>query len=163
MNPGQRYAAVALVIDFEMRILMIQRPKKPRDPWSGHMAFPGGKVEEQDADLKATAERECEEEVGISLPAQGEFLGALSVLQHPKLSIGAFVYYLPEQPDLNCNEEVEEYFWISLQELASTQRTFISHSFNQTKRRFPAIPLLDVPIWGISLNFLDQLLTRMES
>ena len=161
MRSEQRYAAVALLIDVDMNILMIQRPRKESDPWSGHMAFPGGRFEQKDSDLKATAERECSEEVGVFLADCSQFLGALSVLQHPRLSVAAFVYYLPRRPRLICNEEVADYFWLSLQQLAVTQRGVVRHTFQEAERSFPAIHLVEVPIWGISLNFLDQIFKRV--
>ncbi|MFN7699333.1 MAG: NUDIX domain-containing protein [Deltaproteobacteria bacterium] len=34
-------------------VLFIRRAEKPGDPWSGHMAFPGGKQEPGDPDLTA--------------------------------------------------------------------------------------------------------------
>ena len=45
----------------------------------GQVALPGGKFEMLDADLRATALREAEEEVGL-LPASVEILGALDDL-----------------------------------------------------------------------------------
>ena len=162
MKVGHRYAAVSLLIDADMNLLMIQRPLHPGDPWSGHMAFPGGKVEPQDADLKVTAERECWAEVGVSLTDKAQYLGALSVLQHPRLSVAAFVYYLSERPSLNCNDkEVADYFWIPLLKLSRAERGVVRYTLNKGEQSFPAIHLLEVPIWGISLSFLDQLLKRV--
>jgi 8-oxo-dGTP pyrophosphatase MutT (NUDIX family) len=49
----------------EPTVLMIRRAHRG-DPWSGHMAFPGGRVEPGDADALAAAYRETYEEVGIA-------------------------------------------------------------------------------------------------
>ena len=52
-------------------ILFIKRAEKPGDPWSGHMAFPGGHLEPKDADLKEhVACRETLEEIGLDLKPQ---------------------------------------------------------------------------------------------
>jgi 8-oxo-dGTP pyrophosphatase MutT (NUDIX family) len=49
----------------EPAVLMIERAQRG-DPWSGHMAFPGGRIEAGDADARAAAYRETREEVGIA-------------------------------------------------------------------------------------------------
>ena len=50
-------ASVALIFKRNGRLCMIRRPKKEADPWSGHMAFPGGREALQDQNLRETAER----------------------------------------------------------------------------------------------------------
>ena len=58
---GSARAAVAIVVRprvDEDEILLIRRSQRADDPWSGHMAFPGGRSEPSDADLCATAIRE---------------------------------------------------------------------------------------------------------
>ena len=54
-------AAVAAILrpsgDSGLELLYIVRRRVPKDPWSGHIAFPGGRVEPSDASLRATAER----------------------------------------------------------------------------------------------------------
>ncbi len=48
-------------------LLFIRRAEKSGDPWSGHMAFPGGHMESSDASLLAAAIRETQEEIGLDL------------------------------------------------------------------------------------------------
>ncbi|RKP07586.1 NUDIX hydrolase domain-like protein, partial [Thamnocephalis sphaerospora] len=58
-------------------ILYIRRTSNPRDPWSGQIAFPGGKREHGETDRQAT-ERETREEVGLDLCSESfTFIGAL--------------------------------------------------------------------------------------
>src|SRR5829696_8692147 len=67
-----RRAAVALVLRrnlSEAEMLVIKRSVSERDHWSGHLALPGGRVEEGDASLLAAAVRETLEEVGVDLEA----------------------------------------------------------------------------------------------
>ncbi len=74
-----REAAVAVILrpdDADTRILFIKRAEKRGDPWSGHMAFPGGHREPRDPDLRSAAERETLEEIGLDLE-RAEYLGPL--------------------------------------------------------------------------------------
>lgn len=60
-------------------LLFVKRTTRDGDKWSGHVAFPGGKREEGDADDHATAARETLEEIGLDLQGSGDFafLGSL--------------------------------------------------------------------------------------
>ena len=156
-----RHAAVAMIFDDQHRVLMMQRAKHKGDPWSGHMGFPGGGYEQQDENIRKTAERECREEMGIDLVQSAYFLGGLRRLSHPKITVDAFVYLLQESVEIVANEEVADIFWISLHDLNNEQfKGTIDHVFQNTPRKFPAItiPNVPVPIWGISLEFINQAL-----
>ena len=51
-----------------LMLLFIRRAINPRDPWSGNVAFPGGKQDPDDGDDdERTAMRETQEEVGLDL------------------------------------------------------------------------------------------------
>lgn len=53
-------AAVATIISQEPvpGVLVLKRRANPRDPWSGHYAFPGGRRDDTDASLLDTCLRE---------------------------------------------------------------------------------------------------------
>lgn len=123
---GTRQAAVAVILrpaGEDTDILFIKRAQKRGDPWSGHMAFPGGHLEDADADLRAAAERETLEEIGLDLAA-AEYLGALDHQRAmPRgrtldMLIAPHVFALPDTPDaapdLRLNFEVDEVVWTPL-------------------------------------------------
>ena len=59
--PGPFAAAVAAILrqaPSGLEVLFIKRAERDGDPWSGHMAFPGGRREPHDSDLYSTALRE---------------------------------------------------------------------------------------------------------
>src|SRR5262249_34331336 len=97
-------------------LLFIQRARRAGDPWSGHMAFPGGRVDPTDRDARAAAERETLEEVGVDL-ARAASRGRLDDLNAgirvvAPLVLSAFVYALPARAALVPNHEVEEALWV---------------------------------------------------
>src|SRR5690349_5327166 len=112
-------AAVAAVLreregTHGLEVLMIRRAEHPKDPWSGHMALPGGRVDESDADPLAAAIRETREELGLDLVASGRKLGELShlvAMAHGKplpMTVVPFVFALHTDPPLVLNHEVQE-------------------------------------------------------
>src|SRR5512147_2036461 len=78
-EPLPRQSAVSIVLREPAsgpEVLFIRRSEREGDLWSGHVAFPGGRVEPGEGPLEA-AIRETEEEVGIDLRAVAERIGAL--------------------------------------------------------------------------------------
>ncbi len=139
IEPGARTRQAAVAVILRERpgthpgthsgtdILFIQRAEKAGDPWSGHMAFPGGHLDPGDADLRAAAERETLEEIGLDL-GPAEYLGALDHQQaQPRgrtidMLIAPHVFVIEGDPLCTPNHEVQEVVWTSLDELASNRR-----------------------------------------
>ncbi len=79
---GRIQAAVALVLvpgSEGPELLLIKRTERDDDPWSGQMAMPGGRRDEEDHDLLQTAIRETREETSVDL-GEAEVLGELDDL-----------------------------------------------------------------------------------
>ena len=124
---GQTRAAVAAVLrpgEKGAEILFIHRSEDPRDPWSGHMAFPGGRVDPGDADPLAAAARETREEVGIDLHSIAEQIGRLSDVaaigrgRPLNMVIIPFVFAADSVPPLTPNHEVAAVVWVPASFLA---------------------------------------------
>lgn len=123
---GARAAAVMLALrarpDNEPELLMIQRAVAERDPWSGHIACPGGRAEPVDADLAATAIRETYEETGVDIARDGRVLGHLDDVRPmsphlPPLVIRPYVALVRRDVRIVPSEEVAAAFWVPLSEL----------------------------------------------
>jgi len=160
-------AAVALVLRERAgaaEILFIERAEKDGDPWSGHMAFPGGRVDPTDETPERAAIRETFEEVGLAL-ARGERLGRLDDLEGrhagrpPGLVISAFVYHL-EAPDelVPQQSEVREAFWVPVRRLVEPDRR-VRRAFRDTGSfEFPGIVVGEPDrhvVWGLTYRFLE--------
>ena len=147
-------------------LLFIERAKREGDPWSGHMAFPGGRVDPGDRDTREAAERETLEEVGLSL-AGSAYLGRLDDLQgrpaRPTgaLVVSAHVFLTDDPPPLSLNREVEEAFWFPVSALLEPSRHIIYPHARFEDRELPGI-LIGTPdrhiVWGLTYRFLDILL-----
>lgn len=163
---GQGRAAVALVLrerEGRPEVLFIERAEHEGDPWSGHMAFPGGRVDPGDPDPRRAAERETLEEVGLHLET-AELLGRLDDLHGrraagvPSLVISGFVYRVAETPPLRPNHEVQQAFWFPLADLHDRER-FVPHALElEREATFPGIrvgqPGRHV-VWGLTYRFLE--------
>jgi 8-oxo-dGTP pyrophosphatase MutT (NUDIX family) len=164
---GRRQAAVSLVLRGEPErpeVLFIERARHPADPWSGHMAFPGGRMDPGDVDARAAAERETLEEVGLSLDGSLP-LGRLDDLEghHAGRAVGmvisAWVYHVAEPGALVTNHEVEEALWVPLDFIVDPERHLEFAHPDLAGRRFRGI-VVGRPdrhvVWGLTYRFLDD-------
>ncbi|HXJ37168.1 MAG TPA: CoA pyrophosphatase [Candidatus Eisenbacteria bacterium] len=161
---GRQRAAVAIVLHegaAGAEMLFIERAERFGDPWSGQMAFPGGRMDPGDADERAAAERETLEEVGLDL-AGAERLGRLDDLHAgirlvAPLVLSPFVYRIDARPALTPNHEVRETLWVPLRTLSDPAH-HVDHRWALS--RFPGI-LVGEPgrhvVWGLTYQVLEGL------
>jgi len=171
---ARRRASVAVVLrdrGAEAELLFIERARREGDPWSGHMAFPGGRREPEDRNGRAAAERETFEEVGVSLGGS-RCLGRLDDLEgRPTtpgggLVVSAYVYHLAEPSALLPNCEVEAAFWFPVASLLEPERQTMYPHAKYDGKHLPGILVgrLDRHIvWGLTYRFLDVLLSAVGS
>jgi 8-oxo-dGTP pyrophosphatase MutT (NUDIX family) len=163
-EPGGMNAAVAVTLSEDERgtlLLLMRRAERDGDPWSGHLAFPGGHLDASDASRRHAAERETREEVGLD-PGQAECLGQLDDLRGVAVSIvvSAFVYVIETPGAFVLSDEVREAFWVPLDELLDSSRHVTqSFEYQGNALELPAIDLGDgggPPLWGLTYHFLEQ-------
>ena len=105
------------------RLLLIRRAERAGDPWSGHLALPGGRYHAADADLLATAIRETQEETGIHLErdwcrAQLDDLVPRTPTL-PPIVVRPFVFLVPEAVTPGVSSEVGYSTWLPLAHLVA--------------------------------------------
>jgi 8-oxo-dGTP pyrophosphatase MutT (NUDIX family) len=162
----QGRAAVAVVLRDDagpMELLFIERASCEGDPWSGDIAFPGGRIDEGDASPQAAAERETLEEVGLSLDAAAP-LGRLDDLFGMKTAtsgivVSAFVYHVRQPSVLMPNHEVQDAFWFPIDALLDRRR-HIAY-LEERGLQSPGIVVANEGrrvVWGLTYRFLTHLL-----
>ena len=163
-----RQAAVAIVLRAEynqLEVLLIERASHKNDPWSGQMAFPGGRREQEDVSAQAAAERETREELGVSLE-NAEFLGRIDELQGRHsgraidLVISPFVYFLEHNVVLSPNYEVADAVWVPFSTLQNMKYQVMHVYDRKYNRTHPGIRLGENDtriVWGLTYRFLGSL------
>lgn len=171
-GPERPLACVALVLAGTPQrpaMCFIRRADRPDDPWSGHMAFPGGRADPGDASAQAVAEREAAEEVGLRLDP-GHLIAPLTELpvrargRTMGLQLAAFVYGLEgAPPELTPqSEEVAQALWVPLERVydpASRMRYLFDRDGEVMD--FPALGIDGHVIWGLTYRVLSELGERV--
>lgn len=168
-----RHAAVALILTLDpagdLELLMIKRATFEGDPWSGHIALPGGRQEPFDASLAETAVREAREETAVDLARAGRLLGRLDDVEPrtprlPPLVIAPFVFALDATAPLAPSAEVAEAFWVpvaALQDPAAEREIVLELTGGPLRVR--SFQHAGHTIWGLTERILRQLLALLAS
>jgi 8-oxo-dGTP pyrophosphatase MutT (NUDIX family) len=163
--PGRTDAAVLVPLYLDAGALHAVFTKR-RDDLSRHageISFPGGRQDSPDEDLRRTALREADEEIGLppdavelvgALPPQGTFVTSYKI--HPFVGIIEPGLAWTPQPT-----EVEEVLELSLADLVSgfEMKRLIRRG---VPIRTPAYTVDGNLIWGATARIVQNLLERLE-
>jgi len=167
--PHTTRAAVALVLrpgPDGPEMLFIERARKEGDPWSGHLAFPGGRLEPSDPDARAAAERETLEEVGLDLRGS-RFAGEVGTVCGDRLpvTVRCFAYAVGGGEPLRPNHEVAHAFWVPLGVFLDPSRHLtLRPRFSGADEPEPAVRLAEPHrpvLWGITYRLVRQFFSRL--
>ena len=167
LRPVLKRSAVAMILREhrgETQILMIKRAEFRGDPWSGHMAFPGGRMESADRHGLDAARRETLEEIGVDLDPAACFGRLSEIMTHLRLRrrplvISPFLFRLEDEVDFTPNYEVDEVIWVPLHFLADrSNREAMTWQRGRVQIPLPCYVYRGRRIWGLSLMMLDELM-----
>jgi 8-oxo-dGTP pyrophosphatase MutT (NUDIX family) len=174
---SRRLAAIALVLrpgsgplgEIEPELLMIKRAEAEGDPWSGHVACPGGRMDPGDHDLEQTAIRETWEETGVDLARDGLVLGALDDISPrsptlPPIIVRPFVAVVKPEIEIVQSSEVAEAFWVPLTALRERAAwgTAMVPVRGHGQRQVMAFRHGEYTVWGLTERVLRQFLEYLD-
>ena len=157
------HAAVAMILretrSGPVETLFIRRVEHPNDPWSGHMAFPGGRMDPDDGAIESVARRETFEEIGIEMDDK-LLIGRMDDIDGARgrpvtLWVTPFVYRCPVQAELELGLEVADSVWIPLTYLAdpSNVRPYFLPA-GPPDYGFPSFQYGHYTVWGLTYRIL---------
>ncbi len=166
LKPSQHDAAVALILreqSNQIELLLIERAIIPGDPWSGQLAFPGGRVAITDNNLCSTAIRETAEETGIILNEQ-MLIGRLDdeTGNLIEVQVACFVFIVENKSKVALSNEVKDLFWCSLDKVCNPA---LKKTYTIESRPVPAIDILghERPLlWGLTYRFVNNLSSLLK-
>ncbi len=165
------HAAVAAIFraptdHHEAQVLLIRRAEREGDPWSGHMAFPGGKREASDTSLFVTALRETQEEVGLDLQRHARLVTrmpsvpALTRSKRGGMLVTPFIFALdkPEHDEFVLSPEVADAYWVPVGPMARGEiATTFPYRHEGTLLQLPAFLVQERIVWGLTHRMLSML------
>ncbi len=162
-KPTEKTRKSAILILFyekesEIYFCLIKRPKY-EGHHSGQIAFPGGKFEVKDGDLRTTALREANEEIGIDLN-NVHIVNKLTTLFIPisDFIVKPFIAVAKTTPTFTpSSHEVEYLISIRLTDLLSTPLKETEVYTPKEPIVAPAFTIENEKIWGATAMILSEL------
>jgi len=145
--------------------LFVRRSEVAGDPWSGHVALPGGRREPDDADLLDTARRETLEETGLRLERE-DYLGRLGEIHPlskrlPSICVTPFVAWMAAHQEVRVNHELTGHVWVPVSALSDPAYRSTLVREPPSPRERPAIDFEGDVIWGLTLGIVEDFLAAL--
>ena len=163
-------AAVALIYRggiTEGELFFIQRAHRPGDPWSGDMAFPGGRLQTGDTSSRDTAMRETGEETGLDLYQSGRYQERLTdrlTRHHSRwrpMVVTPHVFAWQGDDALRLNHEARHGVWIPMDYLSNPDnRSTLIFRTRVGPITLPCCRYQGYCIWGLSYRMMVEFLER---
>ncbi|OGD53988.1 hypothetical protein A3K81_00560 [Candidatus Bathyarchaeota archaeon RBG_13_60_20] len=155
------HAAVAILVrptTDDLEFFLVKRAEALGDPWSGDMAFPGGKKTPGDRSLMDTVAREVREETGIDLDASRAvgFMEPLFSNMRKTLCVQPIIYRLDETPEVFLNDELTNYLWAPLTALRSSRTQATVKGWKE-----PVFRVGGEVVWGLTYRMLEKILEML--
>ena len=169
---ARQRASVALILgqsDDALRLLFIRRAEHPDDPWSGHMALPGGRRDAVDRDDLATALRETIEEVGLDLARDATLVGRLDDVKATArgrvldMVISPFVFTVETVSPIVPTAEVVAAYWTPVEQLLDGHADadlWVDLPGGRTK--LPAWKVQENFVWGLTFLMVKNLFSILR-
>jgi len=152
------HAAVTVIVGPQPAVLLIRRPIRATDPWSGQWALPRARRQASDTTLLDTARRELAEEVGLHLPeSDWTTLPTQVAGRHAGLSVpvAPFVCHLTHIPDVIADpREVAATHWLPLAYLDDPTQHHLGTIPGGGDLDWPHCFVVDQPLWGFTYRVL---------
>jgi len=147
-----------------LRVILIRR--SPDGPHPGQIAFPGGKPEPGDEDLRATALREAAEETGLD-PARAVILARLPPITtlSSRFRIQPFLAHVRPptrwRPDRHEVDRIIDLDVSRLRREGLYCRRNIRPTHGQAEYNVPCFALPEGPLWGATYRILAPLVPAL--
>jgi 8-oxo-dGTP pyrophosphatase MutT (NUDIX family) len=162
-NPDETAnAAVAILIKElheDLELFLVKRAEVDGDPWSGDMAFPGGKRTIEDPSILATAKRELLEETSLSFNEKDP-LGVMPI-EHStvrtNIKVQPILFHFDDISEVKLSNELQSYLWAPLKELKNTKTLGIVKGLT--------VPIFDFKgevIWGLTFRMVDKIIGMLD-
>jgi 8-oxo-dGTP pyrophosphatase MutT (NUDIX family) len=146
-------------INNDLEFFLVKRAEVDDDPWSGDMAFPGGKKNEEDKTLVDTVVREVLEETSIELSRE-QIIGFMEPVYssvRTDLAVQPIVYRFDEYPEVQLNYELTKFLWVPLSQIKKSKIQAVIKGLEG-----PVYKVQGEIVWGLTFRMLEKMFALLD-